>query len=96
MREIVWDRVALLLDGPSTLLDIGCGTGIDAQHFADLGHRVLATDYSQAMVERAGARQITEQVVAPQRAIAAAAIASSMNGGERRSRHRSRGPSGRA
>ncbi len=58
MREIVWDRVALLLDGPSTLLDIGCGTGIDAQHFAQLGHQVLATDWSEAMVERAAARSV--------------------------------------
>ena len=58
MREIVWDRVALLLDGPSTLLDIGCGTGIDAQHFAQLGHEVLATDWSPAMVERAAARHV--------------------------------------
>ncbi len=58
MRQIVWDRVVQLLDGPSTLLDIGCGTGIDAQHFAQLGHHVLATDWSPAMVERAGARQV--------------------------------------
>ena len=58
MREIVWDRVELFLDGPSTLIDIGCGTGIDAQHFAELGHHVLATDYSPAMVERAGARNV--------------------------------------
>ena len=58
MREIVWDRVASLVDGPSTLLDIGCGTGIDAQHFAQLGHRVLATDWAEAMVERAAARDV--------------------------------------
>jgi SAM-dependent methyltransferase len=58
MREIVWDRIALLLDGPSTLIDIGCGTGIDAQHFAQLGHHVHATDWSPAMVERAAARQV--------------------------------------
>ena len=58
MRRIVWDRVELFLDGPSVLLDIGCGTGIDAQHFAELGHQVLATDYSPAMIERAGARKV--------------------------------------
>ena len=58
MRKIVWDRVELFLDGPSMLIDIGCGTGIDAQHFAELGHHVLATDYSPAMIERAGARHV--------------------------------------
>ncbi len=56
MREIVWDRVGGLLNGPSTLIDIGCGTGIDAQHFARLGHHVYATDSSPEMVQRAGAR----------------------------------------
>ena len=56
MREIVWSRVDELLDGPSTVVDIGCGTGLDAQHFAGLGHRVLATDWSGEMVERAAAR----------------------------------------
>jgi SAM-dependent methyltransferase len=58
MREIVWDRIEQLLDGPSTLLDIGCGTGIDAQHFAESGHHVVATDWSPAMVERAAARHV--------------------------------------
>ncbi len=58
MRQIVWDRVELFLDGPSFLLDIGCGTGIDAQHFAELGHQVLAIDSSPAMVERAGERTV--------------------------------------
>ncbi len=53
MRDIVWERIAGLVETPSTLLDLGCGTGIDAQHFADLGHHVIATDVSPAMVERA-------------------------------------------
>ena len=57
MRDITWARIeALLPAGAASLIDIGCGTGIDAQHFAALGHRVLATDWSPAMVERATAR----------------------------------------
>ncbi len=56
MRDIVWQRIEGFLKGPSTLIDIGCGTGIDAQHFAQLGHHVFATDWSPEMVERAGAR----------------------------------------
>ena len=57
MRDIVWRRIdALLPDVPSNLIDLGCGTGIDAEHFARMGHHVVATDWSPAMVERAGAR----------------------------------------
>ncbi|MFM2079084.1 MAG: hypothetical protein RJA49_2974 [Actinomycetota bacterium] len=57
MRDIVWRQVDALLPGvPSNLIDLGCGTGIDAQHFAELGHHVTATDWSPAMVERAAER----------------------------------------
>jgi SAM-dependent methyltransferase len=56
MREIVWDRVQALAAAGSTLLDIGCGTGIDAQYFAELGYRVIASDWSPAMVEQTSLR----------------------------------------
>ena len=57
MRDIVWQQIdGLLPTGPANLIDLGCGTGIDAQHFAELGHHVTATDWSPAMVERAAAR----------------------------------------
>ncbi|MEN9647157.1 MAG: hypothetical protein RL238_3826 [Actinomycetota bacterium] len=57
MRDIVWAQIDDLLPSrPSALIDLGCGTGIDAQHFAELGHHVTATDWSPAMVERAAAR----------------------------------------
>lgn len=57
MREITWARISSLLppDG-GALIDLGCGTGIDAEHFARQGSDVLATDWSPAMVERAAAR----------------------------------------
>jgi ubiquinone/menaquinone biosynthesis C-methylase UbiE len=57
MRDIVWRQIdELLPPAPAELIDLGCGTGIDAQHFAELGHHVVATDWSPAMVERAAAR----------------------------------------
>jgi SAM-dependent methyltransferase len=56
MRDLTWARIDALLDPSSTLLDIGCGTGIDAERFASLGHRVVATDWSPEMVARAAAR----------------------------------------
>lgn len=57
MRDITWARIeSLLPSDQASLIDLGCGTGIDALHFAEQGHRVLATDWSPAMVERAAAR----------------------------------------
>jgi SAM-dependent methyltransferase len=57
MRDIVWRQIDGLLPAvPAEVIDLGCGTGIDAQHFAELGHHVVATDWSPAMVERAAAR----------------------------------------
>jgi ubiquinone/menaquinone biosynthesis C-methylase UbiE len=44
MRDIVWERIdTLLSEVPSNLIDLGCGTGIDAEHFARMGHHVVAT-----------------------------------------------------
>ncbi|MEK7422979.1 MAG: class I SAM-dependent methyltransferase [Actinomycetota bacterium] len=56
MRAIVWSRIDALVSPGSRLLDLGCGTGLDAERFARAGHHVLATDWSPAMVERASAR----------------------------------------
>jgi SAM-dependent methyltransferase len=58
MREIAWDRIDALIAPGSTLLDIGCGTGLDAERFAAAGHRVVATDWSPAMVARAAGRAL--------------------------------------
>ena len=35
------------------LLDLGCGPGRDARHFASLGFEVTAVDYSEAMIRAA-------------------------------------------
>jgi SAM-dependent methyltransferase len=59
MRAIVWGRIEALAAPASTLLDLGCGTGLDAEHFATMGHRVIATDWSPAMVERTAVRAAT-------------------------------------
>src|SRR5438046_7856147 len=40
----------------STLIEIGCGTGVDAVFLAERGHRIAATDISDRMVERARER----------------------------------------
>lgn len=37
------------------LIDIGCGPGVDAHHFAELGFEVTAVDYSEAMIRAAQA-----------------------------------------
>jgi SAM-dependent methyltransferase len=42
-----------LLDGPSRVLDAGCGTGRVAARLAELGHEVVGVDLDAAMLERA-------------------------------------------
>lgn len=56
MRLTMWDAVYRGIRDGSRLLDLGCGTGIDALAFARRGHQVVATDWSPRMVERARAR----------------------------------------
>jgi SAM-dependent methyltransferase len=56
MREALWRTVTLRLPKGARLLDVGCGTGIDAAYFAGCGYRVFATDWSPQMVARTRAR----------------------------------------
>lgn len=56
MRITLWDTVHSELSPGARLLDLGCGTGIDAVEFARRGFRVVASDWSPQMVERARAR----------------------------------------
>lgn len=56
MRRSMWRTVTSRLPKGARLLDLGCGTGIDAVFFASLGYQVMATDWSPQMVERTRAR----------------------------------------
>ena len=52
MRAEMWRWLDATFAGGSRLLDLGCGTGLDAARMAQLGHHVTATDWSPAMVRR--------------------------------------------
>ena len=56
MRETVWRTLTEACAPGARLLDLGCGTGIDAIELARRGYAVLATDWSPQMVERTRAR----------------------------------------
>jgi len=68
MRNEMWRRLDAAFPVPCRLLDLGCGTGLDAVRMAHRGHSVIATDWSPQMVrrtaERAQAEQVTERVQA--------------------------------
>ncbi|MCL5995394.1 MAG: methyltransferase domain-containing protein [Chloroflexi bacterium] len=50
MRETLWRTVRRLVTPGARLLDLGCGTGLDAVYFAQQGHCVTAMDWSASMV----------------------------------------------
>ena len=52
MREQVYAHVNNYLKPGSSILELNAGTGIDAVHFASLGHRVHATDLSSGMIKQ--------------------------------------------
>ncbi len=52
MRRAVWRRIDPFIRPGIRVLDVGCGTGVDAVHAAALGARVLGVDASPAMVEQ--------------------------------------------
>jgi SAM-dependent methyltransferase len=56
LRQLVWERTARLFPAGARLLEIGCGTGEDAVHFAGRGHEVVATDAAARMVSVARAK----------------------------------------
>jgi ubiquinone/menaquinone biosynthesis C-methylase UbiE len=66
MRRELWRWIARAFAPGSRLLDLGCGTGLDAVHLAHLGFDVTATDWSPRMVERTQERarlaNLTERV----------------------------------
>jgi ubiquinone/menaquinone biosynthesis C-methylase UbiE len=52
MRSEMWRILDATFAPGSRLIDLGCGTGLDAVRMARAGHRITATDWSQGMVER--------------------------------------------
>lgn len=54
LRECVWKQTPFT--APMHILELGCGTGEDARHFAGMGISVLATDASGEMIAVAQAK----------------------------------------
>lgn len=57
MRELVWREIFSRLHASATVLDLGCGTGIDAAELASRGHRVVAVDGASAMLAEVRKKQ---------------------------------------
>jgi SAM-dependent methyltransferase len=62
MRSEMWRWLDRTFLSPSRLIDIGCGTGLDAIRMAQLGHHVTATDWSPQMALRTSDRAFREHV----------------------------------
>ena len=58
MRNVLWERYARLFKPGQTVLDAGCGTGIDDEWLALNGIRVVGIDASPAMMAQAQARLV--------------------------------------
>ena len=52
MRAEMWRTLDVTFAPGSRLLDLGCGTGLDAVRMARAGYAVTATDWSPQMIER--------------------------------------------
>jgi SAM-dependent methyltransferase len=70
MRSEMWRWLDATYAPGSRLIDIGCGTGLDAIRMAQLGHRITATDWSPQMVLRTSDRAARERLTDRVRTIA--------------------------
>jgi ubiquinone/menaquinone biosynthesis C-methylase UbiE len=52
LRSIVRNELLAQLKPNSSILELNCGTGMDAVYFAEKGHTVLATDNALGMLEQ--------------------------------------------
>jgi SAM-dependent methyltransferase len=73
MRSDMWQSLDATFPRGSRLIDLGCGTGLDAVRMAKRGHRVTAADWSPLMVQRTGDGAEREQVQDRVRAVAVGA-----------------------
>jgi ubiquinone/menaquinone biosynthesis C-methylase UbiE len=62
MRNEMWRWLDKTFAPNSRLIDLGCGTGLDAVRMAHRGHRITATDWSPQMVARTADRAQRESV----------------------------------
>ncbi|MGH8140846.1 MAG: class I SAM-dependent methyltransferase [Steroidobacteraceae bacterium] len=73
MRTEMWHWLDATFAPGSRLIDIGCGTGLDAARMARLGHYVTATDWSPQMIQRTSGRAEHEHLTHRMQAIAVGA-----------------------
>jgi SAM-dependent methyltransferase len=73
MRSEMWRTLDATFAPGSRLIDLGCGTGLDAVRMAGAGHHVTATDWSERMVERTRQRAEREQLAGRVQALAVGA-----------------------
>ncbi len=50
IRRTMWRTIADTFPAGAMLADLGCGTGLDATHLARRGYRIVALDWSPAMI----------------------------------------------
>jgi SAM-dependent methyltransferase len=62
MRAEMWRWLDAAFVAPSRLIDLGCGTGLDAVRMAQRGHSVTATDWSAGMIARTRSRAVQAEV----------------------------------
>src|SRR6204780_2922548 len=60
MRAEMWHWLDTTFSPGSRLIDLGCGTGLDAIRMGQRGYRITATDWSPKMVERTRERAAQE------------------------------------
>lgn len=73
MRSEMWRWLDATFAPGSRLIDLGCGTGLDAIRMAQCGHDVTATDWSPQMVQRTGDRAARANLTDRVRALAVGA-----------------------
>jgi ubiquinone/menaquinone biosynthesis C-methylase UbiE len=61
-RMAVWECAQQVFTPRSRLLELNCGTGEDALHFARMGFQVMACDVSNAMVMEARRKAAAESI----------------------------------
>jgi ubiquinone/menaquinone biosynthesis C-methylase UbiE len=73
MRREMWRWLDATFAPGSRLIDLGCGTGLDAIRMAQIGHHVTATDWSAKMIQRTSDRAERENLTDRVRTIAVGA-----------------------